>query len=96
MLGGGFLKQAQDSANYNRQLKKDALKGSIDRKQFKFNSSESLSENDPKLTDAERKELIAKIKNEIRREWIITIVLGFLVTLILIAIVANFEKPSWL
>lgn len=83
MLGGGFLKQAQDSFTKNRELKNNALKGSLNRKDAGWKMGESLSSNDPKLNDVQRLELIAKVKSEAFRERLLIFVLILLILTVL-------------
>jgi hypothetical protein len=66
MAGGGFLKQGQDSSEKNRAMKNKAIKGSFDKNVFVTKSKDSLSENDPKMNDRNRQDLISKIRNENR------------------------------
>jgi hypothetical protein len=83
MMGGGFLKQGQDSFEKNRAIKNNALKGSFDKSIYASKSKDSLSENDPKMSDNDRKALILKIRDENRRVRILMfgIVLCMLISL---------------
>lgn len=73
MVGGGFLKQGQDSFDKNRAMKNKALKGSFDKSYFVTKSKDSLSENDPKMSERDRLAVISKIKYERRRDKILII-----------------------
>jgi hypothetical protein len=81
MAGGGFLKQGQDSFEKNRAMKNKAIKGSFDKNLFVTKSKDSLSENDPKMNDRDRQDLISKIRNENRRDKLL--IIGFIVFMLI-------------
>lgn len=90
MLGGGFLKQAHDSFMQNREMRKDATKlASKDILSFKAKTSKSLSDKDPIMTVSARALLVQEIKRENRRDMILTVVVGFILLMLLIAIVVS-------
>lgn len=72
MLGGGFLKQSQESFEKNREIRKAALKGSRDRSTFQFRIGEPIDPKAYKISDEDRAVIVARARFENRKDRIIT------------------------
>jgi hypothetical protein len=74
--GGGFVKQALESFEKNRTLRKEAVKGAIKRNNFKTKSEGSLTKNDPEMNATDREVLIRSVRRRFAIEVITTVVLS--------------------
>ncbi|GIL23040.1 MAG: hypothetical protein BroJett042_15530 [Bacteroidota bacterium] len=95
MLGGGFLKQSQDSFTYNRELRQEAVKLSMKnslasvRSKGKNSNSQSLSLNDPIMTASARALLRDELRRENRNSRIRSITILLVITGIILFTLAN-------
>jgi hypothetical protein len=72
MLGGGFLKQSQDSFEKNREMRKAALKGSRDKSTFQFRIAEPIDSKAYKISAEDRAVIVTRARFESRKDQIIT------------------------